>query len=158
MNLSNHMVDLSLGQETEFLKHDLQYFLHAFSTNLLLRTTFCIGHKPPKMSPLKTMHGTGHKLKDLNMPTLLGMQPMRTPLSTELNRSSLLLPGITYPWTYPMSHAKKSLPAPPRPLPHTALCFQPPCFLPKLIRFNPSPHSLLYLPSLIPWQEDWGDL
>lgn len=36
MNLSNHMVDLSLGQDTEFLRHDLEYILHAFSTNLFL--------------------------------------------------------------------------------------------------------------------------
>lgn len=34
-------------------------------------------------------------------------------------------------------------------------CMQPPSFLPKLIRFNPSPHSLQYRPSLFPQQENW---
>lgn len=37
---------------------------------------------------------------------------------------------------------------------HASL-LKPPSFLPKLIRFNPSPHSLLYCPSLFPQQENW---
>lgn len=53
-------------------------------------------HFPPTFSALTTLC-RGHKFKDLNVATRVGLKPMMTSLFTELNRSSLLLPGFLHP-------------------------------------------------------------
>lgn len=138
MNLSNHMVGLSSGQDTGLLRNNLEVFLQAFSTNFSSPTILLRGHKP----------------QDLNMRSLVGMKSAssRTCLFVVLNRFSPPLLGITHPLNSSNDSCQGS---PPHVLP---LCLQTPSFLSKLIRFNPSLHSLLHPPSLIPWQEDRGDL
>lgn len=100
-------------------------------------------HSPPTFSSSTTLY-RGQKCGNTMCPTLLQQKQMHI--------GSLLFSDSPY-----SSQPLLTTECPPKTRAEEvpSQCMQPPSFLPKLIRFNPSPHSLQYRPSLFPQQENW---